>query len=350
MLPEVDIQRWRKLDGYGKQVYGNYWFKKAINGKANDVGHTNNAGMAYVRTINAYLIESSVAVYKLFLVKVLLETNSSFYQRNKVYPVLRGLAKQRKMTQMLKKRLAVNPVNPHQAAVLDLTFKKLNDRLVYIKNVFIPEVTSSTDLLYYTTFLDEGGIEIEEELEKYFGDKYFSMYVDENAKEVKVYLEHVNSIIESMRWRADIAEVITKAKEREDKLYAARVEGAKRRDREIEQEHQETTTTLVDALSSKAQKTFSFRHLPDGETFVLVAGYVPTTTGTKYHVGYGRRTQGRVGITTNYSVARLYATEEEAVSDGEELRLNSLKKVVYNVVPVYRMDINSYLTKTYRSI
>lgn len=338
MLPEVDIKKWNASNGFEKSLYTNYWTKKVNDMKPeDDEGYTTPQGAKIVSNINAYIMKSSLVAWKMYLIETLFKKNGDVYQSNKVFKVLRGLAKQRKLSSKFKRTISRNPVNDIQARVSAVQIKKLEDRLVFLERSFIPAISGSTDLKYYLVYLKENDITLQSELENFLDPLFFKKFLEDMPTETENFMSHVFSVIDSMRSRTDIAEAIAAAKTIEDRMHEESVKSAIKYKQELNDKNLKETEDIVNALSSKAQKTFgSIRTLPDVKAYVCTAAYVPSTYGKVVHSGYVRTTNGRKAITKNPSLARLYSSENDAVAAGEELKEQSVHRVIYNVVPIFR--------------
>ena len=120
-------------------------------------------------------------------------------------------------------------------------------------------------------------------------------------------------------------------------MHEESVKSAVKYEQELDDKNLKKTEDIVNALSSKAQKTLgSIRTLRDVKAYVCVAAYVPSTYGNVIHSGYVKTFNRRKVITKNPSLARIYSSEDEAVAAGEELKSQSAHRVIYNVVPIFR--------------
>ena len=338
MLPEVDINRWNKSDSYGKNLYADRWLHQV-----NDVpkteweGYTTSSGLKLVKALNEYRIKAGRLSWKLFLMKTLFEMGGDIHQANKVFKVLVGLSSQRRMAWAFKKALAENPVDENQTKIALRFIKKISDRLVYLEKTFVPAVSSSSDIIFYLTHLNEQGITLHDELEGFIGEDYFNKYLEDEPEKLAVYLAHVSDIISSMQERKDIAESIEKSRSREEKMYQDSVKSAQRYREELDRKQRDQTEAIVNSLSSRAQKKIApLKRLHDNKVYICVAAYVPTTHGTVIKSGYVRTVSGKKSITSDPVYAVMYKTEEEAVSAGEDLKAQARHEVIYNVVPIFR--------------
>lgn len=339
MLPEIEESKWNRLDGYGRRMFVNKWVHDVCDiDPSTSEGYTNKEGMELVRQLNEYLQRAGRTSWNLYLVSLLFQRKKEVYQTHKMIKVLKGLSGQRKIAWLFKKQIASNPVDKLQAKAVALEIKVLNDRLVYLKNAFLPSVSGSSDIRYYMVYLKENGISLQSELETYIGDRFFAQKLEDVPEKAHAYFEHVCSIIESMRGREDITEAIEACKTLEDKMYEASVKSAIEYEETLKAKKLKEAEDAVNALSSGAQKVIaSLKMVRNTKRFVCVAAYVPAPHASVMHCGYvhNRGLNERRSISKDPHKARLYKTEEEATEAGEVLKAQSVRDVVYNVVPVY---------------
>ncbi len=340
MLLKVDERRWcRTSTNYDRCVYASYWISHTLKDCLgdNNLGYTNEAGMRLTGDINLWLKKATPIIWKLFAVRCLFSEVNDISNKNKCIKVLKGFSAQRRLMRGLKYVVKKNPLDKLQAQVVAFHIKKCSDRLVYLEKAFLPTVSESSTILYYFAYLEKEGLTMGDELSKFFGENYINMKIEEEGEAADAYYQHVKDTISLELGREDIAEKISVAKAREQRMHEESVASAIRYQEAQKQKCYDDAMALVNALTSRAQKTVIRVKTPRTfKNYICVAAYVPPNTTTKHFVGYVHGSERNIGISKNPANAKLYRTEEDAKAAAELLVNKSTREVIYNIVPVYK--------------